>query len=581
MMQNGRLRPEISIESEKIPLSTNKSEPEYITLEEVNQKIFETQLSEEEERIVLNVGGVRHETHVSTLQNIPDTRLSNLAERHVFAEQQKDVYFFDRHPAVFNSVIDFYRTGELHVPLEVCGAVVKRELDYWQINENHIKSCCWRTYRSYIENKRILDSFNRSILKEHVKVDLDNLQGWKKFQTKVWLILEHPRTSRTAMVYGVISLLFVVVSISGFCLETLPQLKPKVKAFNTTAEANESRGGCEGDTSVKYLLTPNPALQIVDTICTIYFTIELIVRFTFALNKRRFVRSAMNIIDLLALVPLYMQLILNMESFKFCFVNERLMIEIMFILRIIRMFRIFHLVKHYQALQILVYALKASIQELLMLGIFLLIGMLVFATMIYYAERKDAVNPSEQFTTIPIGFWWAIITMTTLGYGDIFPTTPVGYVVGASCAVSGVLLVALTFPVISNNFTLFYTHVRSRSGRIDPNKPLASSSSDPGIYESDDEDENKLLYQNARRTSNGSIILNNRSFVISRNVSGITDVCSNVGQNCNTRSGTHKDASSMMDVIVKRDDSSLFTRTSSVKAHSDDGVTYTAEPNML
>ena len=90
--------------------------------------------------------------------------------------------------------------GELHVPLEVCGAVVKRELDYWQINENHIKSCCWRTYRSHIENKRILDSFNRSILKEHVKVDLDRLEGWKRFQMKVWLILEHPRTSKTAMV---------------------------------------------------------------------------------------------------------------------------------------------------------------------------------------------------------------------------------------------------------------------------------------------------------------------------------------------------------------------------------------------
>ena len=118
MLQNGKLKPEISIESEKIPFNTNKCEPEYITLEEVNQKIFETQLSEEEERIVLNVGGVRHETHVSTLQNIPDTRLANLAERHVFSDQQKDVYFFDRHPAVFNSVIDFYRTGK-HVSYQV------------------------------------------------------------------------------------------------------------------------------------------------------------------------------------------------------------------------------------------------------------------------------------------------------------------------------------------------------------------------------------------------------------------------------------------------------------------------------
>ena len=90
--------------------------------------------------------------------------------------------------------------GELHVPLEVCGAVVKRELDFWQISELHIKSCCWRHYRSYIENKRILDSFNKSLKKEQFSVDLDNFQGWTRFQMRVWLILEHPRTSRTAMV---------------------------------------------------------------------------------------------------------------------------------------------------------------------------------------------------------------------------------------------------------------------------------------------------------------------------------------------------------------------------------------------
>lgn len=327
-------------------------------------------------------------------------------------------------------------------------------------------------------------------------------------------------------------------------------------------------------------MTPNPALQALDTVCTIFFTIELIIRFIFAPEKLPFVRSAMNIIDLLALVPLYMQLILNMESFKFCLVNERLMIEIMFILRIIRMFRIFHLVKHYQALQILVYALKASVQELLMLGIFLLIGMLVFATMIYYAERKDAVNPGDQFTTIPIGFWWAIITMTTLGYGDIYPTTPIGYVLGAACAVSGVLLVALTFPVISNNFTLFYTHVRSRRSRGDPNSPEPAASTD-SLFSSDEKDEDtKLMYQNARKTSNGSIILNNRSFGVSRNlsrVSGATDNISNIGLNGNLlKASARKDASSMMDVIIKRDES-MFLRADSIKAHSDDGVTYNGE----
>lgn len=91
--------------------------------------------------------------------------------------------------------------GELHVPLEVCGAVVKRELDYWQILETHIKSCCWRNYRTYIENQRILEAFNHSVLSEQQKtVDTESLTGWEKYRTKMWLILEYPRTSKTALV---------------------------------------------------------------------------------------------------------------------------------------------------------------------------------------------------------------------------------------------------------------------------------------------------------------------------------------------------------------------------------------------
>lgn len=75
----------------------------------------DSQSSNDEDRIVLNVGGVRHETHLATLRKIENTRLSCLAERHEFSGVQKEVYFFDRHPAVFNSVIDFYRTGQSFV----------------------------------------------------------------------------------------------------------------------------------------------------------------------------------------------------------------------------------------------------------------------------------------------------------------------------------------------------------------------------------------------------------------------------------------------------------------------------------
>ena len=371
-----------------------------------------------------------------------------------------------------------------------------------------------------------------------------------------------------------ISLLFVVISILGFCLETLPEYRPKnisTISSNATNQSTNRCGGAEGQTVAG--LEQDSGLFILDIICTVYFTIELIVRFSFAPLKKDFVMSAMNVIDLLALVPLYMQLIFNTDNMRSCYVNEQLIIEIMFVLRIVRMFRIFHLVKHYQALKILVYALKASVQELCMLAIFLIIGMLVFASMIYYAERKSLFQPSDRFNTIPKGFWWAIITMTTVGYGDVFPTSTMGYIVGTACAVSGVLMIALTIPVISNNFTLFYTHVRSKGGK--GGQPIAASHESLVVHSEDGGVETTLL-EGKRKLSNGSLVMdaymNGTSAIRKLKRNGSTSQYSPVLRKIT-------ESNSMGEISEHKVSCSEFqlNRCNSEKAKSDDGVTYAGE----
>jgi len=69
----------------------------------------------------------------------------------------------------------------------------------------------------------------------------------------------------------------------------------------------------------------------------------------------------------------------------------------------------------------------------------------------------------EDFTSIPVGLWWAIETMTTVGYGDMTPKTYVGMFVGSFCALTGVLTIALPVPVIVSNFALFYSHTQARA----------------------------------------------------------------------------------------------------------------------
>ena len=92
-------------------------------------------------------------------------------------------------------------SGELHVPLDVCGAVVKRELHYWGIDDCHIEPCCWTRYSSYIDNQKILSDFNSSVTQESTEQDiLKGLKGWRKNQMRIWMILDHPSSSKLALV---------------------------------------------------------------------------------------------------------------------------------------------------------------------------------------------------------------------------------------------------------------------------------------------------------------------------------------------------------------------------------------------
>lgn len=198
------------------------------------------------------------------------------------------------------------------------------------------------------------------------------------------------------------------------------------------------------------------AFFYIECICNAWFTFEILVRFLASPNKYEFIKSSVNIIDYIATASFYIDMILR----KFASHLEKA--DIMEFFSIIRIMRLFKLTRHSSGLKILIQTFRASAKELTLLVFFLVLGIVIFASFVYYAERMQT-NPHNDFKSIPLGLWWALVTMTTVGYGDMVPKTYAGMFVGALCALAGVLTIALPVPVIVSNFAMYYSHTQVRT----------------------------------------------------------------------------------------------------------------------
>ncbi|XP_010876743.2 potassium voltage-gated channel subfamily S member 3b [Esox lucius] len=410
-----------------------------------------------EEQVYLNVGGVRHEVAEETLLRFPNTRLGRLlccqSEEAIlelcddYSPAERE-YYFDRNPHIFISVINFYRTGRIHMMEEVCVFSFSQEIEYWGIHDLHFGECCSHWFQ---ERKEYIEDRDWDIQSDEVQPpsmdssfeelsaldkDLEKFKGaWcAKVRSYVWIRLEDPGHSLSSKIIAVASLSVVLTSIVAMCVHSMPEFQ--------VVDENERP-------------IEDPVLAILEVVCIVCFSAEFIIRLVVAPSPRKFLSNTLNIIDVASILPFYITLAFETVDEESVEENENLenVGKVVQVLRLMRVFRILKLARHSIGLRALGATVRHSYHEVGLLLLFLSVGISIFSVLIYSAEKEEE---DTDLGTIPMGWWWATITMTTVGYGDTCPVTLLGKLVATLCIICGLLVVALPITIIFNKFSKYY-----------------------------------------------------------------------------------------------------------------------------
>lgn len=384
-------------------------------------------------RVIVNIAGLKFETQLKTLNRLPSTLLGNPEKRRRYWDEKRKEFFFDRHRPSFPAILYYYQSGgRLKKPVEVPADIFIEELEFYQLGTS------------------VIDAFKAS---EGYIVDEEEPEmPQNKVTRAIWETFEYPGGSVISTVISIVSVVFILTSIVTFCVETLPPYKDIDCNIENVTKANGEV------TEIKTFNYKHP-LFIVETCCITWFVFEIVIRFITCPAKLKFVKQFANWVDVLSIAPYFIFLLMYF-IFNICGGNNS---RILSVLRVLRVARIFKLSRFSDGLQILGKTMRVSLRELSMFVLFLGIGVVIFAGAIYYAELQ---RDDSFFISIPDAFWWAVISMTTVGYGDVYPLSELGKLIGGFCVLTGLLAIALPVPVIVTNFNNIYRQTTGRGNRL-------------------------------------------------------------------------------------------------------------------
>ena len=315
--------------------------------------------------VKINICGTTYRPLKSTLQKFPTTLLGDQHRLQAHYVNFLDAYFFDCHRNCFEAILYYYQSnGSLVRPQNIPMETFAREVRFFGISKDVLVDLMRREGYDITDGKNELPT--------------------NKYQKYIWRLVEDPESSIAARIIAIVSILVIISSILVFCMESMPECHPN---FQSKGKSHENGSLANTPTT-----TPLPAagystldiMRMIEVGSIAWFTLEYVIRLCSSPDKRRFVKSFLNFIDLVAILPFFV-----MHLF---FKKEGSPLALLRVARLLRVFRVLKLSRHSMGLQVIGNTLLASVNELIMVAFVLIFNIVLFSSAIYYAEHQVRIS---------------------------------------------------------------------------------------------------------------------------------------------------------------------------------------------
>lgn len=179
------------------------------------------------------------------------------------------------------------------------------------------------------------------------------------------------------------------------------------------------------------------SFTIVEWVFTILFTIEYIIRIWVVRSKKSYIFSFFGIVDLISIIPTYLTL----------FFPGGAVLVVVRILRLLRIFRVLKMVRHIGEANVLLNAFRASLNKITVFIFFVIAITTILGTCMYVVEHL--IYRNEGFSSVPQSIYWSIVTISTVGYGDVTPESPLGKMLATVIMLTGYGIIAVPTGIVT------------------------------------------------------------------------------------------------------------------------------------